>query len=408
MKKQLMNIGAERFWLIVINLILLGLGIIFVLESSSVESFNVTQKIQQRELRQLSQQDGVTDVATAQTVATEQPVTQPHVWLLIMKQLGGLGVGIVLLMVGMFLPKKYWLWWAPVFYGVGLVLLLLVFIPPFANRQQGAHRWLRIFGFSFQPFEMVKLFLISFFGWLLSRKTDPLTLVFYLIPPVVLLALQPDFASLVLLVGTIAVMFVLSGVKWRYVFLLGALGLVALLIIMLSASYRLDRVQTFLSQSSSHQSQAKEWHATQLKYAFANGGWFGLGIGNSRQKFGYLPETSSDSIFAIAGEELGFTGVTLIILLYVTYFYLAMRVINRNKLTLGLKLFGYGLVTLLALQTLLHLWAVTGLAPLTGITLPFFSYGSSSLVTSMFITGVIFGLGAPDKKISYNNQDQYA
>jgi cell division protein FtsW len=193
-------------------------------------------------------------------------------------------------------------------------------------------------------------------------------------------------------------MYFLAGAKLKEIgWLVGGAAVLAVLAILLTP-FRRERVLAFLQlgqsgEGSEAAAEVDTWHVDQLLLGLGRGGTFGQGIGNSRQKYSFVPEPSTDSIFAIVGEEIGFVGGAVILALYLFCLYLIFRVVTLANLTTAERLLGYGILILLASQIFLNIAAISSLTPLTGITLPFFSYGRSSLIISLVMMGVVLGLG---------------
>jgi len=185
-------------------------------------------------------------------------------------------------------------------------------------------------------------------------------------------------------------MFFLAGGKLPHI--LGILGIAILIltIAILSSSYRKERLTTFLNPQADPLGAG--FHIRQITLALGQGGWFGQGISNSKQKFSYIPEASTDSIFAIIAEEIGFIGSTAILTLFTLYFYFAAKTVSlaTNEFS---QLLGWGIIIWIASQTLLNLAAVVALVPLTGLPLPFLSYGGSSLVMILLANGILLRIG---------------
>ena len=371
-RKFVFDLRVEKLLFLGVNLVIILLGLFFVSEASALESF-----------RTLSEQQSV--------------------WALTLRQIMWAGIGLLGFAGGLAFPKSWWMKLAPLMYGLTLVLLVLVLFMGYGSDDKGANRWLDLGFITFQPSEIAKLTMVIFFAWLFKKSNRPWLLLVFLGVPAVLLALEPDFAGMALMTGTVFIMYILTGARWRNVFLLGLAGLLVLLVVMVAAPYRRERLLTYFFKTEVQEDQS--WHANQLEIAFGRGGWLGVGIGNSKQKYQYLPETSSDSIFAIVGEEIGFIGASTLIGLYVLYFFWAWKIIGRSIMSWEYRLMGYGLISLLSLQTLFYFATVTGLIPLTGMTLPFFSRGGTSLVISMTMTGILLALTKSEEKIDKKKRE---
>lgn len=297
-------------------------------------------------------------------------------------------LGIGLMAVVSKIPTSFIKKFSPRLFGLSAVLLAVVLIPGLGSAAQGARRWLYL-GKSiyFQPSELVKLSTVLYFAvWLKNKQrlSHPLILLGAII---FLLILQPDFGTAIIIAVTGFLMMFVSGLPYKNILTLALICAVAGLGLSVSSAYRLKRIKTFLDPTKDP--YGSSYHINQALIAFGSGSWWGLGLGRSRQKFEYLPEASTDSIFAVAGEELGLVGITVIILIFVLlywqFFRLAMRENDDYRRLLAVGLSGW-----LSIQTLVNLGSLTALMPMTGVPLPFISYGGSSLIIQMLTLGILF------------------
>lgn len=303
----------------------------------------------------------------------------------------GLGIASLAFMVGFLIPSRVWLKLALPLYLLSLGLLLLIFVPGLGLTVHGAQSWLSLGPLRFQPVEFYKFAMLLYFSSWLLKKPVLKTMLLLISPAVLLLLLQPDLGSLLLVLGIAFVLYLIAGGQVRPLFLLGALSLPILVILVLVAPYRLQRFTTFLNPESDP--QGASFHVRQMTLALGRGGFFGQGLGNSNQKFAYVPEASTDSIFALISEEIGFLGSLFIIACFLALFLAGFYLVKSYPGHAALQLFGYGLLTWLMAQTLLNLATVVALAPITGVPLPFFSYGRSSQVMVVVALAVIARLG---------------
>ncbi len=340
-----------------INLFLLAfVGLFFVFEASTVESF----KLFGHQYYFFKQQ---------------------AIWLLLS--------GVFFFIIARFkldFAKKY----ALQFYLLAMFLLILTLIPGIGLKLNGARRWIALPFVTLQTVEVVKLVLINFMAFLLSKKLNLRSFLFFLFWPVFLVMLQPDFGSVMILVATSLIIYFLSGAPFKKLLLLAAGGAFLALLVVLLSPYRRDRLMTFLNPESNLQDQS--YHVRQITLALGGGAWFGRGIGNSLQKYSYVPEASSDSIFAIIAEEVGFVGSTMIILLFAGYFIFAQAMVRDKNLTKYEYLLFYGILGWLATQIFFNLAAVVVLLPLSGMPLPFFSQGGSALLMSFVASAVLLSI----------------
>jgi cell division protein FtsW len=311
----------------------------------------------------------------------------------------GLGLAIGLGVMWLSSKMHYVIWKKYAFYifAMGVIAVGLVFVPELGNSYGGATRWLNLGPFSFQPVELLKVgFILYFAAWLGWTKAEykkmksgilPLALMF--IVGAVLLLKQPDTKSLILMIGTGGVLSYLAGLPKKYIFggiLIALVGFASLVAV---KPYLLKRVQTFVDPSSDP--QGSSFQLQQSLIAIGSGGVFGRGLGQSIQKFSYLPEPQGDSIFAVIGEEFGFVGSLLVVLLYVAFGQRALWIARHAPESFG-RLVVAGLAILLLAQSFLNISSITGLFPLTGVPLVFMSHGGSALIISLFAVGIILNV----------------
>ena len=306
-------------------------------------------------------------------------------------QLAWFAIGICAMLVTSFVSyKKYYSLAIPLIV-TSILALIAVFIPGIGIKTQGANRWIGIGFLNFQPSEPTKLALIVYLSsWLSSKEKGRLfafVLLFSLI--VGLVILQPDLGTAIILTSIFLVMYFLSGVSlWHFIFLIPILAIGTTLAI-IKSPYRFQRLLTFLNPN--FDPLGASYHIRQILIAFGSGGFFGLGLGASRQKYQFLPEATTDSIFAIIGEEFGFIGTAAFTILFLIFIYRIYLVVKHAPDKQSFLL-GGGILTLIGFQTLLNLAAMVALVPLTGVPLPFISYGGSSLIISLLAMGVVINI----------------
>lgn len=273
---------------------------------------------------------------------------------------------------------------------VSFLLLLSVFIPGIGVLGGGAHRWLNLGFFTLQPAEIIKLTGVIFLAALFENKTK-------LIPFLILVGsvacvtaiLQKDLGSTIVFVLTCAfVYFVAKGPIWHFLVLLPA-GILSFLGLVVTSPYRVKRILAFLDPFSD--TQGFTYHISQVLIALGSGGFLGLGLGQSRQKFEYIPEVTTDSIFAIVGEELGFLGGLLIILLFTIFMVRGLKIATGSPDNFG-KILAAGITCWITIQAVINLSAMVALMPLTGVPLPFISYGGSALVANLTAVGILLNI----------------
>ncbi len=341
---------------VVLTFLLLLVGSVFVLEASVAESF---------------------------TTFGDQ-------YFLFKQHLVGVGVGLIAYLAGMLIPPRLWVKFGAGLYIFGLILLTAVFIPGLGRELNGASRWINVAGFGFQSVEFFKFGLIAFYAQWMSKHQKLRVFLASLAVPILLIMLQPDLGSLLLVISIACSVFFVAGGNIKQLGLLAAVGIPLVLIAILASPYRRDRLLTFLNPESDP--LGTSFHIRQITIALGRGGWFGQGLGNSTQKFAYIPEASTDSIFAIIAEELGYLGSTIIIVSLFGYMLLGYQLIKTHE-DPGVRLLGLGLITWLGVQMLLNLASVVGLVPLTGVPLPFFSYGRSAVIMVLLAAGIITRIG---------------
>lgn len=303
----------------------------------------------------------------------------------------GLGLGIIAFLIGLLVPSKLWIKTSAVWYVLGLLLLVLVLIPGIGQELNGARRWISLAGIRLQPIEFFKFSVVVFYSSWLSKHQRFAPFLFLTGVPALLILLQPDLGSLLLLIAIACSLFFIAGGSMKKLFGLAALGIPLVIIAIIASPYRMKRLTTFLNPESDP--LGASFHIRQITLALGRGGLTGQGIGESQQKFSYIPEASTDSIFAIIAEEIGFIGSTAIILLYGFFFYHAYQTVQKSEKPKSIQILGYGIIIWIALQVILNLSAVVALIPLTGMPLPFISYGRSSLVMILFATGILIRIG---------------
>lgn len=272
-----------------------------------------------------------------------------------------------------------------------LFLLMLVFVPGIGSGAKGANRWVDLHFFRLQPAEFVKLGLAIYLSAWFSHKEKGRFIAFALLISaiLVLVMLEPDLgtASIILFEGVI--LYFLSGGNLMY-FFLGApvVGILGYLYVMFEP-YRAARLTSFLKLNESL--EGTSYHVKQILIALGSGGIFGLGIGNSLQKYAYLPENVTDSIFPIIAEEFGFIGASILILLFVFVVWRGIFIAAKAKDSFG-KLLAGGIISFIGIQIIINLGAMTALFPLTGVPLPFISFGGSALLVDMASIGILLNI----------------
>jgi cell division protein FtsW len=277
------------------------------------------------------------------------------------------------------------------------ILLVLVLVSPLGQAINGTRRWIRLGPVSFQPAELAKLALVLYLAAFLAKKREVIEdLRRGILPPLAVAGLlaalvlaQPDLGNCLTLITLTFTLLFLAGGRARHLGLILAAALPPLVVAIWAAPYRLRRIVAFLDPWSDPRGSG--FQIIQSWLALGNGGIFGQGIGASRQKLFYLPESHTDFIFAIIGEELGFVGAAAVVALFVVLVWRGLRIGLRAPDPFG----GYlalGITVLIATQTLVNLGVVTGLLPTKGLPLPYLSFGGSALLVTMLSTGVLLNI----------------
>jgi cell division protein FtsW len=314
------------------------------------------------------------------------------------QQLFGLSVGFLALFFFQSVDYRVWKRFVvPVFF-VAIALLILVFIPGFGTTVYGAARWVAIGPISFQPSEVMKLAIILYLSAWLSTKGQGKAGDFYegLVPFLLILSFvgfliikQPDTGTLGLIFIIAMSIFFASGAKISHIGGLAVSAFLFLLILIKIAPYRMQRLLVFLNPE--HDPSGAGYQITQALIAVGSGGLFGIGLGQSRQKFNYLPEPVTDSIYAVLSEEFGLIGAGLVLCLFVFIAWRGFQIARGAQDEFG-RLLAVGITTWIVGQAFINIGAISGLIPLTGIPLPFISYGGTSLAVLLGSFGILLNI----------------
>ena len=384
-KFKLFTKGSSDYALFIITMLLVALGIIMVLSASAPDS--------------------VSEVG--------------HSYKYLNKQLKSAILGIIAMFAVSKIDYKIYRKLKWIIYIVVVILLLLVI--PFGRSEKGATRWIYIFGFNFQPSELAKIGLIVFFASFLADIKEkgkikdirygcwlPLAM---LVPIIgIIFGIQNHFSATFLICAITAVQMFIAGTRISHFIIT---GLVALPVAyggyhfykeyknagvegaVKQESFRSTRIKTWLDPFSDPKGEG--WQTIQSFYAIASGGLFGLGLGQGKQKYLYLPEPHNDFIFSVLAEELGFFGCILVILLFILFIWRGIIIAMRAQDNFGCLL-AIGIVTMLGLQAIINLAVVVGLIPVTGVTLPFFSYGGTALMVNLASVGLLLNVSRSGNK----------
>lgn len=309
----------------------------------------------------------------------------------------GAGIGAFLFFATQRVPYKQWRSLAPVLLIASVFLMALLFVPKFGVSHGGAIRWLDFGLFSFQPSEILKFsFLLYLASWLAAKKKEVRTMSLGLIPFLLMigfsgtfLILEPDIGTLGVLSLSSAFLFFLGGGRLSHLGIVMLLGAVLLAALVYAEPYRLSRFAVFLNPSLDRQGVG--YQLNQSLVAIGSGGIGGKGFGFSFQKLHLLPEPAGDSVFAIVAEESGFVGSLVLLFLFFLFFWRGIMIAQRSRDTFA-KLLASGLTLLVFIQVVINIGSLLGLLPLTGIPLPFVSYGGTSLAIHLAQVGILLNI----------------
>lgn len=346
---------------------------------------------------------GLVMLASASMVISNRQFNYPFFYLI--RQTVSIFLGLVIILITVKIPIHIWDRLSGYLMLLTLLLLLLVLIPFIGHMVNGSRRWIVLGPISMQISEFAKGGIVIYLARYMSRYQVPMRETWSgFLKPIILLAmlsglliLEPDFGSavIVLLLG-LSLLFI-CGVRWWLFVLLFVAVSSALWLLSITAPYRLDRITSFLNPWETPFGTG--YQLTQSLIAFGRGGLFGVGLGNGVQKLFYLPEAHTDFVFAVLGEELGFLGEIGVIFLFVFFiariFFIGRQ--SEKKNTFFSAYLAYGIAIWLSLQTIINIGVSVGLLPTKGITLPFMSYGGSSILICCFFIGIIF-------RVAYENE----
>ncbi|HXC61152.1 MAG TPA: putative lipid II flippase FtsW [Nitrospiria bacterium] len=313
------------------------------------------------------------------------------------RQLVWAAMGVLTLMIFAMIPFSVWHRFSTPIFLLTCGLLLIVLIPSMGMEANGSRRWLKLGGFSFQPSEAAKLAIVFYLARYLSRKGSQLQDFFHgFSPPVVMVGVvlllvmaEPDLGTAVLIGVVGGCLLFVGGARWRHLLTLAVLLIPVVAGLILGTGYRRQRLMAFLDPWN-HQADGG-FQAVQSFLALGGGGPLGTGLGEGRQKLFFLPEPHTDFIFSVLGEELGFLGAAAVLILFLILISRGLMISIRANQPFGYYL-GLGISLMLGIQVMLNIGVVTGLLPTKGLTLPFLSYGGSSLVTSLAEVGILLNV----------------
>ncbi|WP_418792457.1 putative lipid II flippase FtsW [Phosphitispora sp. TUW77] len=363
------NIDRNIDWYVLVSvLIMLGIGIIMVLSASSPTTVTGASR------------DG---------------------FLFFRKQLTWVGIGLF----GMLVMSRYNYRKLHNLVIPAAILTIILLLAVFAfEPKKGAYSWISIGSFQFQPSELVKLCLILMLAKVISVKHNKMRDSFMegLLPSLILIGvvwglvvIEPDLGTAMVIGITSFIMLYAGGANWKHLTGVAILGFVVALAAVFIEEYRLDRFYAFLYPFEDP--LGKSYQIVQSLYAIGSGGFWGVGLGQSMQKFGHIPEQHTDFIFSVLSEELGFIGAVFVIILFVMFASRGYRIASSCRDNFG-SMLACGITTMIIVEAVINIAVVTSSMPVTGITLPFISYGGSSLIFKMIAVGVLLNISKYSQK----------
>ena len=312
-------------------------------------------------------------------------------------QLQAAGIGLVLLYIATRIDYAFWKKLATPFFILNFAMLLAVFLPGLGFSHNGATRWIHLGPLNFQPSESIKLALILFLAYWLERKGEDIQDFHKGVIPFGVIAIsvvglvlaQPDMGTCTVLAATAGVMFFVAGARFRHVFAALGVGVLGIVALIKAAPYRMARLTVFMNPGADKSGAG--YQISQALVAIGSGGFWGLGFGRSRQKFNYLPESATDSIFAVIAEELGLIRSSIVVLTFLLFGFRGYKIAKGAPDTFS-RLVAVGITTWIVAQAFINILAILSLMPLTGVPLPFISYGGTSLVMILFACGILLNI----------------
>lgn len=329
----------------------------------------------------------------------------------VIQQLKAAILGIILMLIISKIDYRLYKKFYKAIYWISVLILLLVLIPGLGLSSNGATRWIDLKFIQFQPSELTKIGLIVFYaGYLADHKSELKSFwkgfvkpLIYILPPIAILYFVQNHLSASVVIGAVTcVMMIMAGCRLLYFVIAGLIGALVMTvgIIALQATgkggFRIKRIMSFMDPWA----DATEvgWQAVQGLYAIGSGGLFGVGLGESKQKYLYIPEPHNDFIFSILAEELGFVGCVIVILLFAIFIWRGILIAIKSPDMFG-SLLATGITTLIGVQVIINIGVVTSSIPNTGMPLPFFSYGGTALLILLCSCGVLLNISRAGSKV---------
>lgn len=333
-------------------------------------------------------------ISSASVVQSQQVTGDPNFYL--KQHIYALIGGTALMIFGYVVDYNFWKKVAPLLIFASIILLILVYVPGIGFEHGGARRWIK-WPFFFSPTEVYKLTLIIYLAaWFEKRQNQVKSFLYSTLPFLVILGItgllilfQPDMGTFMVIAVVSGMMYFIAGASLSHVFLMIGIGISGMIFLIKTAPYRMQRFMVFLNPSADKSDAG--YQINQALMAIGTGGLFGLGFGQSRQKFNYLPEADSDLIYAVAAEELGFLRVAIIFLLYFLIAREGYKVAKKAPDNFS-RLLAVGITSWIVIQAVLNIFANLSLVPLTGIPLPYISKGSTSTLILMLASGILLNI----------------
>lgn len=305
--------------------------------------------------------------------------------------------GSVALFIGTMLPYHFYRKYAYALFGFAVFVTTLVFVPGLSRYHGGAHRWIDIGPFSLQPSEMIKFtFVVVVAMWCAKYRHFFRDMKYGLLPYILaagvvslILLAQPDFGTYLVIMASSFFTYFVGGARKKHIYTVFIVGLVGFILLVSFRPYMLERVKTFFNNS--HDPRGSSWQVNQSLIALGGGGLTGRGLGQSVQKFNYLPEPIGDSVFAVLGEELGFLGALLLLTLYGIVGWRGFLISKYAGDQFG-RLLAIGIVVIILTQASINIGSMLGVFPLTGVPLPLVSHGGTALMVALFELGVLLNI----------------
>ena len=340
---------------------------------------------------------GVVMILSASTTVSYKQFNNQYI--IFLRQLMFAGIGIIMMIAISFLPKVFFFKWAKVALWLSIILLGLVLIPGIGISVAGQRNWISLWGpFRLQPSEIAKLTLIVWGSVVLSKQVrSKVTTWQNLLVPVfpvgvivsILVILQGDLGTALIIGPILLSLFYAIGAPLRLFTWSTIFGLFAIFLLSIQEGYRIQRFLSWINPSAENQDAG--WQVMHGKYALASGGWTGIGLGASKEKWGWLPAAHTDFIFAVVGEEIGLVGTVIVLIFIGTIAFVALSLARKTN-DLFTKLIATSVAAWIVVQSIINIGAVLGLLPVTGVPLPLVSYGGSSLVFTMSAIGVLMAV----------------